>query len=241
MNKKNKKILVIIPAYNEGANIASVIEGIKGALPFADILVVNDASKDQTSLIARQKEVIVLDMPFNMGIGAAMQMGYCFAREFGYDKAVQFDADGQHRPEELINMLNIISSQEVQKNIDMVIASRFLLPGGFKSSLLRKMGIRYFSFLIFLFTGKRITDPTSGFRMINHGLIELFSENYAEDYPEPEAVVLALKKGFSITEIPTFMRARNTGVSSITPLKAVYYMFKVSIAIFLLGLSPGHP
>jgi len=218
---------VIIPAYNEAKNIVQVIQDIKRNFAIADILVINDCSRDKTSSLARKQEVTVLDMPFNLGIGGIVQTGYLYARQFGYTIAVQFDADRQHRAKELPDMLNAIAD----KKNDMVIASRFLVSGGYKSSFFRKIGIRYFSSLIFLLTGKRITDPTSGFRMVNRNLIELFCENYAEDYPEPEAAVLALKKKFSIAEIPTFMHAREKGISSITPLKAVYYMLKVTLAI----------
>lgn len=230
------KVLVIIPAYNEEKNIVEVIRDVKKHCARADILVINDSSCDETSSWARQETVTVLDMPFNLGIGGIVQTGYLYAREFGYDIAVQFDADGQHKAQELPDLLNTMNSA---KNPDMIIASRFLMPRGYKASFLRKIGIRYFSALIFLLTGEKITDPTSGFRMVNRKLIELFSDNYAQDYPEPESIVLALKKGFFIAEIPTSMQARNTGKSSITPLKAVYYMIKVTISI--LTISPPSP
>jgi len=234
---KKKDILVIIPAYNEEANIASAIREIRKALPDSDILVINDASTDKTSSVAKKEKVVVIDMPFNVGVGGAMQTGFLCARELGYKIAVQIDADRQHNPEELPAMLNALNETKDDKRADMVIASRFLAPEGFKTSFLRRVGIRYFSLLIYLFTGKKITDPTSGFRMIDRRLIDIFSEHYAEDYPEPEAVVFALKKGLNVREIPTCMRPRKKGSSTITPLKAIYYMIKVSIAILILALT----
>ena len=233
----NEKILVIIPAYNEEKNIASTIEGVKKILPSGDILVINDASEDKTYFIAKKEKVSVLDMPFNVGIGTAMQTGYCYAKEFGYTIAVQFDADGQHHAADILNMLKLINDTDSNKKPDMVIASRFLLQEGFKSSFLRRIGIRYFSFLISVFTNRKITDPTSGFRMINRKLIELFSEQYAEDYPEPESVVLAIKKDFCVIEMPTVMYPRKTGLSSITSFKTIYYMTKVTLGILTLNIK----
>jgi glycosyltransferase involved in cell wall biosynthesis len=171
-------------------------------------------------------------MPFNIGIGWAVQAGLRYGLEYGYDIAAQFDADGQHRAKDLPKMLAAIEGE----GTDMVIASRFLLNQGFRSTFFRRLGIRYFSFLIFILTGARITDPTSGFRMANRSLIELFSEHYAEDYPEPESTVLALKKGFYVREIPTQMQPRQTGISSITPLKALYYMVKVTLGILMANI-----
>lgn len=231
MNKQ--KILVMIPAYNEEKNITEVIADVRDHFSQADIVVINDGSKDLTSSLAHKEEVAVLDMPFNQGIGAIVQTGYLYALENNYDIAVQVDADGQHRAKELPLMLEEMNRQ----NADMVIASRFLTHQGYTSTLPRRIGINYFSCLIGLLIKKTITDPTSGFRMVNKRLIALFSKHYAKDYPEPEAIVLAEKLGFRVLEVPTSMRPRIKGKSSITPLKAVYYMIKVTIGIFKIALT----
>jgi len=224
----NNKTLVIIPAFNEEATIAKVIQDIKVFFPAADILVISDASTDNTSQAALSHSVKVIELPFNVGIGAVMRLGFRYACEFGYSYAIQVDADGQHQPQDIPKMQERLNSAE---NPDMVIASRFLQPGGYKSTFLRRIGIRYFSTLIFLLTRRFIYDPTSGFRMFNHRLFTLFAENYAEDYPEPESLVLALLKGFKVEEIEATMQERLSGKSSITGLKSCYYMLKVTLAI----------
>ena len=221
------KILVIIPAFNEENTIRVIIDGIRTFLPRADILVVNDGSTDSTESIARGEGVFVLDHPYNMGIGATMQTGFLFARSNSYDIAVQVDGDGQHNPESLPALVKPIED----RTADLVIGSRYLSKVGFKSTLLRQMGIKFFSVLLWVLTRRRVTDPTSGFRAMDQKVLELFSKEYPSDYPEVEALVSAHKNGLRFEEIPTIMRDRQGGTSSIGILSAMYYMTKVTLAI----------
>ncbi len=224
-----KKVLIIVPAFNEELNIAKVIDDIRKQVDYVDILVVNDASQDQTSAVARSKQAITVDLPCNLGIGGAVQTGYIYAWEHDYDVAVQFDGDGQHRAEELHR---VISSLEAE-NADMIIGSRFLQSEGFKSTFLRRIGILYFSTLLHLILKQRITDPTSGFRAVNRRLIKLFVDYYPDDYPEPEVLVYLHRQKVKIVEIPVSMRHREHGVSSIQMFRSVYYVIKVTLSILI--------
>ena len=221
------RILVIIPALNEEKTVRSIIHGIRTFLPRAEILVVNDGSTDSTGSVAREEGVFVLDHPFNMGIGATMQTGFLFARDNGYDIAVQVDGDGQHNPESLPALVKPIE----EGTADLVIGSRYLSRTGFKSTFFRQVGIRFFSGLLWVFTRRRVTDPTSGFRAMDQKVLRLFSEEYPSDYPEVEALVSAHKNGLRFEEIPTIMRDRQGGISSIGILSAMYYMTKVTLAV----------
>jgi glycosyltransferase involved in cell wall biosynthesis len=221
--------LVIIPAFNEEDSIERVIEGVRIALPQSTILVVNDGSTDLTSKIAKSKGAIVLDLPFNLGIGGAMQAGYKYAYEKGYDIAIQVDADGQHDPKEIPKLLHGLS----EKKVDMVIGSRFLGHSEFKSSLMRRIGILIFSGVISTIAGQKITDPTSGFRAANRKGIQLFASNYPQDYPEPEVVILLHQCRLKMGEVSVGMSKRYSGESSITKIRSIYYMVKVLLAIFV--------
>ena len=221
------KVLVIIPVFNEEETLRGVILGIRVSLPDADILVVNDGSTDSTSNIARKEGVLVLEHPYNMGIGATMQTGFLYALRNGYDIAIQVDGDGQHHPDFLPSLVRPL----LEGHCNLMIGSRYLSDGGFKSTLLRKLGIKFFSSLIWIFTGKRVTDPTSGFRAMDRKTLELFSEEYPPDYPEVEALISAYNKGLHFQEIPVTMRNRQGGASSIGILSALYYMVKVTLSI----------
>jgi len=221
------KILVIIPAFNEEETLRGVILGIRSFLFQADILVVNDGSTDSTANIAKEEGVSVLEHPYNMGIGATMQTGFLYALRNGYDIAIQVDGDGQHNPEFLPSLIEPL----LEGQANLVIGSRYLLDGGFKSTLLRKLGIKFFTSLTWILTRKRVTDPTSGFRAIDQKGIELFVTEYPSDYPEVEALISASKKGLQFQEIPTMMRHRQGGTSSIGILSALYYMVKVTLSI----------
>lgn len=223
------KILIIMPAYNEAGSIGDVITAIKNEVSDADILVVNDGSRDNTGKIARGLNADVIDLPYNMGIGVAMQTGYKYALLNDYNVAIQVDADGQHPPDQI----NHLISSLVKGDADLVIGSRFLGSGEYQPSLARNIGIRIFSMVISLITGQRLTDTTSGFRAANKRVINFFARNYPEDYPEVEALVLLRKARFNIMEIPIRMKARTAGQSSITPLHAIYYMIKVLLAVFI--------
>lgn len=223
------KKIVIIPAYNEAASIENTIKDIVENAKGFDYVIVNDCSKDNTYEVCKKNDFNVLNLPLNLGIGGAVQTGYMYAYENGYDIAVQFDGDGQHDAKYLNTMANVIENE----GIDMVIGSRFIDKEGFQSSSMRRVGIKYFSVLIKILTGARVTDPTSGLRMCNRKVIEMFADNYPKDYPEPETAVKVLRKKLKVKELPVIMRAREEGTSSITPKKSIYYMFKVTIAILI--------
>lgn len=223
------KSIVIIPAYNEDQNIETVVESIKKYANDFDYVIINDHSNDETEKICIEKGYHCISLPINLGIGGAVQTGYIYAAKNAYDIAVQFDGDGQHNAEFLSEMRDRL----LKESADMIIGSRFLQSEGFKSSLLRRIGIKWFNSLIHVKTGQRITDPTSGMRMVNRRVIEHFAKEYPTDYPEPESVVKLLKNKYKVIEIPVIMNKRTNGKSSISPMKAVYYMIKVSIAIIL--------
>ena len=223
------KKLVIIPAYNESASIKKTIEEIKEKAPDFDYVIINDCSTDNTKKICEENHYNVINLPINLGIGGAVQTGYRYGYNEGYDYAVQVDGDGQHNPEYLEKMVEHM----IENKADMVIGSRFIDKQGFQSSGTRRIGIKYFTLLIKLLTGKTITDPTSGLRMVNRDIMQVFAFDYPKDYPEPESVVSILRKKKKVEEIPVIMRARNGGVSSISIKKSFYYMIKVSLAIII--------
>ena len=223
------KSIVIIPAYNEEKSIVKTVQDICEHAPEFDYVIINDCSTDHTLSVCRKHHLHVLNLPVNLGIGGAVQTGFLYAYKNGYDYAVQFDGDGQHDAKYLQEMRDYM----IEQNADMLIGSRFLEKVGFQSTGMRRFGIRYFSALIKLLTGQKITDPTSGMRMINRDILAMYSESYPKDYPEPESVVAIINSGKKVMEYPVIMRKRMEGTSSISPLKSVYYMIKVSLAIFL--------
>ena len=226
------KKLIIIPAYNESENIVRTIEDIQKKAPDFDYVIITNTTPrtywEDTGRICKEHGFNVINLPANLGIGGAVQTGYKYARLKGYDIAVQVDADGQHDPAFLGKMADAI----INEHADMVIGSRFLEKEGFQSSKIRRVGIGYFTGLIKLLTGTKITDPTSGLRMINRSLIAEFDESYPKDYPEPESVVHVLKLHKKVKEIPVIMRERQGGSSSIKFFGSIYYMIKVTLAIF---------
>ncbi len=223
------KKIVIIPAYNEISNIRTTVQDILDHAPGFDYVIINDCSQDGTMRFCTEQGMNIINLPVNLGIGGAVQTGYLYAWRNGYDVAVQFDGDGQHDASYLGEMADFLQEQQA----DMVIGSRYIKKEGFQSSGIRQFGIRYFSALIKLLTGKRVTDPTSGMRMVNRDVMKIYSEDYPVDYPEPESVVTILRMGKKVSEIPVIMRERQGGVSSISPRKAVYYMIKVTLAILM--------
>lgn len=224
------KILIIVPALNEAGNIGRTVKQIQSGSVAVDVLVVDDGSTDQTAQEARGQEARVVSLPFNLGIGGAVQTGFQYAYLGDYDIAVQIDGDGQHDAAFLEQLIMPIINHEA----DMVIGSRFLESSmGFKSTFGRRIGIGFFVHLINLLIGIKVTDPTSGFRAHNKKLIAIFAHDYPHDFPEPEAVVVAHRLGAVIKEVPVIMRARQAGSSSIRYLKSLYYMIKVTFAIVL--------
>lgn len=226
------KILVIVPAYNEEDSILSTITDLKNRHPQIDVVVVNDASKDNTKNILKNNYIPYLDLPVNLGIGGGVQAGYMYAFFNEYDIAIQMDGDGQHPASELKKIIEPIE----KGNADIVVGSRFVLKEGFQSSVMRRFGIKFLSTLIFFCTKQRVLDVTSGYRAVNKKFIEIFSREYAQDYPEPEALVTAAKYGAKIVEVPVQMKERQGGKSSISPMKSVYYMIKVSLAILVKNM-----
>ncbi|GIP57027.1 glycosyltransferase family 2 protein [Paenibacillus sp. FSL W8-0186] len=224
------KILAIVPAYNEEEGIEQVIASLQKYAPYADILVVNDGSTDDTGLLAENAGAAVLHLCSNLGIGGAVQTGYRYAAEYGYDYAVQIDGDGQHDPADLAKLLCCMR----KTGADMVVGSRFIEKEGFQSTFARKLGIDLLGGLVTQLTGKRITDPTSGYRLCNRRAIALFAQQYPTDYPEVEALVMLDNCQLSFQEIPVVMKERQGGVSSISPLQSIYYMCKVILAILMM-------
>lgn len=227
------KILIIIPAYNEDGNIEQIIENLQNNYSQYDYIIINDCSEDDTKKILYNNDADCLNLPINLGIGGAVQAGYIFALENNYDIAVQMDGDGQHNPEYLNTIIEPILNGEA----DYVIGSRFISKEGFQSSVLRRVGIKLLSKLIYLMCKVTILDVTSGFRAVNKRCIELFANKYAQDYPEPEAIVSSALKGIMIKEVPVVMNERVNGVSSINGFKSIYYMIKVFIAIIITRLT----
>ncbi|HHJ8290553.1 TPA: glycosyltransferase family 2 protein, partial [Streptococcus pyogenes] len=225
--------LIIIPAYNESSNIVNTIRTIESDASDFDYIIIDDCSTDNTLAICQKQGFNVISLPINLGIGGAVQTGYRYAQRCGYDVAVQVDGDGQHNPCYLEKMVEVL----VQSSVNMVIGSRFITKEGFQSSFARRIGIKYFTWLIALLTGKKITDATSGLRLIDRSLIERFANHYPDDYPEPETVVDVLVSHFKVKEIPVVMNERQGGVSSISLTKSVYYMIKVTLAILVVRLK----
>ncbi len=224
------RVLAIVPAYNEAPNLPRVIAALRTSSPGCDICVVDDGSTDQTAAVAARLGAAVLRSPLNLGIGGAVQTGYLWARDHAYDAAIQVDGDGQHDPSQIAASLEPIE----QGRADVVIGSRFLADGGFRSTPLRRAGIRYLCWLLWLRCGARVTDPTSGFRAAGRRAIELFSDEYSSDYPEPEAIALATRRKLRVIEVPVRMHRRLEGTSSIGVWGTLYYLVKVSLALLLL-------
>jgi glycosyltransferase involved in cell wall biosynthesis len=232
------RVLAVVPAYNEERSLASVVEAIRHHAPGVDVCVVDDGSTDATAEVARRLGALVLSSPLNLGIGGAVQLGYLWARDRGYDVAVQLDGDGQHDPSFLSAILEPVRAGRA----DLVVGSRFLSPGeGFRSTMVRRAGIRYLSALLRLRCGARVSDPTSGFRAAGRPVIEVFAASYPSDYPEPESIAVAARRGLRVVEVPVRMSARAHGRSSITPLRTLYYLVKVSLSLVFLPSRDPHP
>jgi len=228
--------IIIIPAFNEEANIVAVLSAIAAEAPDFGVVVVNDGSTDGTSAAARAvRGVKVIDLPVNLGIGGAVQTGFLYARDHGCSLAVQVDGDGQHLPSEIRKIAAPVRAGEA----DTVIGSRFLDKARYPGGLFRRAGIAVFQLVNRALLGERITDSTSGFRAYNRKAIELLAESYPDDYPEPEAVYILRRKGLRVREVPVEMRTRAGGRSSITLGRSLYYMVKVNLAILIMNLRKG--
>lgn len=222
------KVLVVIPAYNEEGAIKDTIEKLKNTCNNVDYVIINDCSKDKTLEICKRNNFNVINLPVNLGIGGAVQTGYKYAYINNYDIAIQMDADGQHDPKYIPEFI-----KKIEEGFDFVIGSRFVEKQGFQSTLIRRMGINLYSFIIKVFTRKDIKDTTSGYRAAGKSIIKLFANSYPVDYPEPETNAYIAKNGYKIIEVPVEMKSRDSGVSSITPIKSIYYAIKVGLAVML--------
>lgn len=228
---QDNSVLVIIPAYNEAESICETVRSVEQA--GYDYVVVNDGSTDSTLEICLSNGFNVLNLTENLGIGGAVQAGHKYAVYHGYQIDVQFDGDGQHDASYISVLV-----EDVLAGSDLAVGSRFLKKtDGFQSSALRRVGIKWISFLIRVLTGSRATDPTSGFRACSRRCMNLFCRDYPTDYPEPESIVAALKNGLAVNDVPVIMHERSGGKSSIGAFSSVYYMIKVSLAIVIVGLS----
>ncbi len=223
------RLLAIVPAYNEEGSIQSVVSEIRAADPEIEIVVIDDASKDATARLAAAAGASVVRLPYNLGIGGTVQTGLQYAREHGFDVAVQVDGDGQHDPSEIAKLLEPI----LEGRADMVVGTRFAAGGGYRGTPARRIGIRIFAAIVSLLVRARVTDTTSGFRAVNRKAIRLFAADYPHDYPEVEATVLLVRNRLRMVEVPVQMRVRESGHSSITALQAAYYMIKVLLALFV--------
>ena len=232
----NHACLAVVPAYNEAATVGRVVRSIQEVARGFDVVVIDDGSTDETSAQAEQAGARVVRLPFNVGIGGAVQAGFAFAREQGYDYMVQVDGDGQHDPSEIQQLVRAMDGD----GVDVICGSRFLEKLQYAAPISRRAGIHIFAFLLSRIVGQRVTDPTSGFRLYNRRAICLFARDYPHDYPEVEAVLALHFHRLRMREIPVRMYQRGGGVSSISSGKSVYYMVKVLLAIFM-GLARKRP
>ena len=226
-------IAAIVPAWNEAGAIGGVVDEILAFDPSIHVVVVDDASDDDTSAVAQRHGATVLPLLFNVGIGGAVQTGFRYARDEGYEIAVRLDGDGQHDASELGKLIAPIHADEA----DLVIGSRFVDPGGtYRPPFARRLGIRIFARLVSLLGGQKVTDTTSGFSAMNRAGIELFALEYPHDYPEVEATLVALRSGLRLAQVQVEMRERQAGTSSITFVRSLYYIVKVMLALLVASL-----
>ncbi len=223
----NKRLLVIIPAYNEEESISSTVGELTSTLPGVDYVVVNDGSKDGTERICLEHGYNYVSLPVNSGLTVGFQTGMKYALRNGYDYALQFDADGQHRPEYISKMLDLA----VAEDVDIVIGSRFV--NKCKEVSARMLGSRIITVAIKLTTGKRVADPTSGMRMFNRKMIERFANDDSLN-PEPESISYLMKKGAKVREVQVEMRERQAGESYLNIPKSIAYMARACISILFV-------
>jgi glycosyltransferase involved in cell wall biosynthesis len=229
---KKINIAIIIPCYNEQDNILSLYYEISSVaienrqyniVP----IFVNDCSTDRTKKLLEENNLTHLNLSVNLGIGGAVQTGFKYAYQNGFDIAIQMDGDGQHPPSELHKLVLPLISNDA----DVVIGSRYITKEGFQSSILRRMGINYFKWLNHFLVGIRINDSTSGYRALKRKALKIVSDYYPDEYPEPESIILFALYKLRLQEVAVLMRERQSGRSSIRNYKTVYYMFKVTIAV----------
>jgi glycosyltransferase involved in cell wall biosynthesis len=235
-----RRRIAIVPARNEAGAICGVLDELRDFDPALDVVVVDDGSSDRTAALAAAHGAAVVRLPFNLGIGGAVQTGFKFALEHGYDVAVRLDGDGQHVPAELPKLLGPVESGEA----DIVVGSRFVegRNGAYRPPFARRAGIRYFARLVSVLARQRLTDTTSGFQAVNRRGIVLFADDYPHDYPEVEATVMVVRSGLRIAEAQVEMRHREHGRSSINTIRSIYYLIKVTLALLIAMLRrPPRP
>lgn len=223
--------LIIIPAYNEEASLPALLAEIRAAAPSADIAVINDCSRDRTATVASRAGVAVLDLPCNLGVGGAVQAGFRYALSRDYHYVLRCDGDGQHPPSEIPKLVAAMR----EGNYDLIIGSRFASEtnDSYTSTAWRSAGIRGLAYMLSHICQARVTDPTSGFQMLNRPLLYCFAQSYPVDYPEPESLALLRRQGYSFTEVACNFRPRQGGRSSIRSWGAIYYLLKVSLALLV--------
>jgi glycosyltransferase involved in cell wall biosynthesis len=227
------RVVAVVPAWNVAGAIGGVVDDIRAFDAAIEVVVVDDASTDDTADVARAHGATVLELPFNVGIGGAVQTGFRYARDEGYEVAVRLDGDGQHEAGELGTLLAPVGAGEA----DLVIGSRFVDPdGAYRPPFGRRIGIRVFARLVSLLGGEKVTDTTSGFSALNRTAIDLFAAEYPHDSPEVEATLVALRSGLRLVQVQVDMRERQAGTSSITFVRSLYYIVKVMLALLVASL-----
>jgi glycosyltransferase involved in cell wall biosynthesis len=228
--------IAIVPAFNEEGSLGTVLEEIHASDPELEVVVVNDGSTDGTARVAAAAGVAIVNLPFNLGIGGAVQTGYQYALEHGFELAIQVDADGQHDPSEI----GLVIQPILEGRADLVVGTRFVTGGGYRGTRIRRVGIHLFAAVVSLLVRQRVSDTTSGFRAVNRKALRLFAADYPHDYPEVESIVLLSRHHLRMLEVPVQMRVRESGNSSITALRSAYYMIKVLLALFI-GVFRRYP
>ncbi len=227
------RIVAVVPAYNESGAVGRVVDEIRAVSPQTEVVVVDDASTDDTAAVAEARGATVLRLPFNVGIGGAVQTGFRYALEQEFERAIRLDGDGQHDASEIPKLLEPLERGEA----DLVIGSRFVDDdASYRPPFARRLGIRVFARLVSLLGGQRVTDTTSGFIALDRAGIELFAREYPHDYPEVEATLVALRSGLRLSQVQVEMRERETGTSSITFVRSLYYIVKVLLALLVASL-----
>ena len=234
---RSSDTLVIVPAYNEEESIGALLSEIGAHVPQFDVLVVNDGSSDDTAAVVLDRGVALLDLPCNLGVGGAVQAGFRFAYERGYRYGVRCDGDGQHPPSEIPKLVAAMREHKA----DLIIGSRFLGGKSYTSTPIRYLGIAVLGWLLSIICRKRVTDPTSGFQMLNLPLLHFFGHSYPTDYPEPEALALLRRQGYDFHEVAVTFRERSAGRSSIRGWGTLYYLMKVFLALLVDRARPVNP
>ena len=229
--------LLIIPAFNEEASISTLLDEIEDAVPGMAVLIISDGSSDGTNRVVRASSTLLLDLPCNLGVGGAVQAGFQYAFTHGYDFAVRIDADGQHPPSEITKLMDRMA----ESSTNMVIGSRFLGETEYRSTLFRSCGIRALAMFLSVICRKRVTDPTSGFQLIDRKLLTVFSWCYPSEYPEPEALALIRRQGYECEEVAVSFRARFSGESTMTHWGTLYFTLKVFLALIIDRARPIDP